>query len=144
VKESGIGGRRMIRGMFHVALEVSDLEKSINFYKDILEMKLVSLEDVPEEDLKVAFMTSGNCEIEMICRKDRKNMKYASSISSHFPHLAFEVEDVGEVMKELVSKGIKFDHDRPQHCFGGKVEFITFKGPDGEPLEISRRLSAKH
>jgi len=50
------------------------------------------------------------------------------------------VDDVSSSMRELVRKGIVFDHEEPQSIFEGTVSYNTFRGPDGEILEISRRM----
>ena len=130
----------MIRNMFHIALEVRDLERSVEYYRKILGMKLISAEEVPGENIHVAFLGLPGCEIEMSCHDGWKDRKFADSADSHFPHLAFEVDDVEASMRELARKGVAFDHEQPQLIFEGRVCYNTFRGPDGEILEISRRM----
>ena len=131
----------MIRKIFHVALNVRDLDRSVEFYTNVMGMAVVSFEEVADERVKVAFLRIGDCEIEISCRESAAKKRFADSASSHFPHLAFEVDDVFSSMKELPGKGIRFDHDKPQFIFEGSVCYNTFRGPDGEILEISRRTT---
>jgi catechol 2,3-dioxygenase-like lactoylglutathione lyase family enzyme len=131
----------MIRRIFHIALEVRNLERSVEFYTNVLGMKLNSFEEVPEEKVKVAFLGLADCEIEMSCHDGWKDRKFADSAKSHFPHLAFEVEDMETGMQELARKGVTFDHAQPQLIFEGTFCYNTFRGPDGEILEISRRMN---
>jgi catechol 2,3-dioxygenase-like lactoylglutathione lyase family enzyme len=91
------------------------------------------------EHLKIAFLEVGGCEIEMMCHEGWEERKFADSADSHFPHLAFEVEDMEAGMRDLARKGVTFDHKEPQWAFEGKFCYNTFPGPDGEILEISRR-----
>jgi len=128
----------MIRKMFHIALEVRNLERSVKFYRDVLGMKFISYEAVPAEHLKIAFLEVGGVEIEMMCHEGWEKRKFADSADSHFPHLAFEVDDMEASMRDLSRKGVTFNFEKPQYAFEGKVCWITFPGPDGETLEISR------
>ncbi len=129
----------MIGKMSHVALDVRDLDRSVHFYTSVLGLTVTSKEEVPEHGARVAFLKVGDVEIEVSCTQGRESREYADRRLSHFPHLAFEVDDVAESMRELARKGVRFEHAEPQLIFQGKVSYNTFPGPDGETLEICHR-----
>ncbi len=130
----------MIRKISHVALTSRNLERSVKFYTEVLGMTVSAMEEVPETDTKAAFLRLGEVEIEISCRKGREDGGYADRKLAHFPHLAFEVDDVAAGMKDLARKGVRFDNAEPQLIFQDKVCYNTFRGPDGETLEICRRM----
>jgi catechol 2,3-dioxygenase-like lactoylglutathione lyase family enzyme len=129
----------VILRVFHIALQVGNLERSVEFYTKVIGMTVVSFEEVPEESINVAFLRLGDVELEISSRKGWENRRFADESLSHFPHLAFEVDDLAASMKELAGKGVTFDHREARSIFQGRVLYNTFRGPDGELLEISRR-----
>jgi catechol 2,3-dioxygenase-like lactoylglutathione lyase family enzyme len=130
----------VIGRMSHIALTSRNLERSVRFYTEVLGMKVSAMEEVPEADTKVAFLRLGGVEIEISCAKGREGDGYADRKLAHFPHLAFETDDVAAEMKNLARMGVKFDNAEPQYVFQDKVCYNTFPGPDGETLEICRRV----
>jgi catechol 2,3-dioxygenase-like lactoylglutathione lyase family enzyme len=130
----------VIRKVFHVALDVRNLMRSVDFYTNVIGMKVVSFEEVPADGARVAFLSLGEMEMEICAREGWEKKQFADGSISHFPHLAFEVDDVEESMQELRRKGVTFDNEQPRFIFDGKVCYNTFRGPDGETLEISRRM----
>jgi hypothetical protein len=76
----------------------------------------------------------------MTCKDGSGSNEFAAVASSHFPRLALEVEDVSTSMKELSQRDISFDHTEPQLIFERKRLNSTFRGPDVQILEISRRM----
>jgi len=126
-----------IRKIFHVAVEVPDLNEAIDFYTKILDLTLVSRHKLPEKKLEVAFISGEGCEIELMSYENSKDKKFVEEEYSHFQHLAFEVDNIDEAMNRLSEKGIVFDSAEPIPVFGGKVYYNTFRGPGQELLEIA-------
>ena len=125
----------------HIGLEVPDIEAAKDFYIDKLGLTLDFEERLAEKKLNIAFVSGQGCMIELMCFDDSKDRAFAENTHARIQHLAFEVEDVDQAMRELGAKGIIFDFERPVRVFEGKpTVYNTFRGPAGEILEIAHRI----
>lgn len=118
----------------HVAIICSDYLKSKEFYVEKLGFEIEN-EVYREErnsyklDLKVA----GIYQIELFSfpnPPERVNSPEARGLR----HLAFEVDNVEEAVRELKEKGVDTEPVRTDEITGKKFTF--FKDPDNLPLEI--------
>ena len=55
-----------VKSIHHVAVVVSDMEKSLAFWRDALGMELRAMQDVPTESSRVAFLPAGDSQIELV------------------------------------------------------------------------------
>ncbi len=93
--------------LLHTMIRVGDLEKSINFYTEILGMKLLRQKDYPDGKFSLAFVGYGNEQdnsvIELTYNWDTDNY----DLGSGFGHLAIEVDDVYAAAKKIRDQGGK-------------------------------------
>lgn len=115
----------MIKTVWCITFNVSDLEKSKKFYEEIL-----GLEKKYEYSSYVGF-ECGGIEIGLI-PKTAKERKRASS----GPSVEFIVTDVKKFYDKLKHKGVKFIKKLHEEPWGGKQ--ATFTDPDGNILEIAQ------
>jgi catechol 2,3-dioxygenase-like lactoylglutathione lyase family enzyme len=140
-------------GINHTGITVTDLDKSIKFYTEVLGMELLGPPTdwdrrpevakgvgVPGAVARFAMLRLGNGEIELVQYQTPK-----SPVDKPMPqntigpqHLCFLVKDVDAEMKELEAKGVKFfglpimDLEGPTKGSRG----VFFYDPDGIALEI--------
>ncbi|MGG5359104.1 MULTISPECIES: SMU1112c/YaeR family gloxylase I-like metalloprotein [unclassified Enterococcus] len=117
----------------HVAIIVSDYQKSRAFYVDLLGFEVIR-ENYREErkDYKLDLRL-GESELEIFGIADapeRPNYPEARGLR----HLAFKVDNIEEVIQELNEKGIETEPIRYDDYTGKKMTF--FFDPDGLPLEL--------
>ena len=122
-----------IEKIHHVAIIVSDYEKSKKFYTEILGFSIIR-ENYREErgDYKLDLKL-GDCELELFAIPNSpKRLSYPEACGLR--HLAFYVESVEETVKELKERGIDTELIRLDAYTGKRMTF--FHDPDGLPLEI--------
>ncbi|MCK1992927.1 VOC family protein [Peribacillus muralis] len=126
----------MISKMEHVAVMVTDMERSIKFYSETFRFK-VRLRGV-RFDREMAFLyleSHPSMEIELI--QELKSIGDYSN-TGKVNHLAFTVEDIDEAFSYYKEKGIEFLSDEAKQTLeGGRMFF--FSGPDGELLQLVER-----
>jgi glyoxylase I family protein len=138
----------MIKTMHHTAICVSDIERSLGFYRDMLGMKVVidSRISGPEVDQILALDGADARRVYVAGYGGRIELfKFDSPQGKPFPedfkvcdvgltHIAFEVENIQELYEELSAKGIKF-HNPPLPVQNrGMVCYL--RDPDGVVLEF--------
>jgi catechol 2,3-dioxygenase-like lactoylglutathione lyase family enzyme len=123
----------------HVAVTVSDVERALAFYRDLLGFPLVGVVTFAgEPGLIIHFLDAGgNALLEMF------SFATPAAVPSDFlyddrqigfRHLAFKVQDVDAVAARLLQAGVEFTL-MPLDAVGG-VRIAFFKDPDGTLVEI--------
>ena len=129
-----------LSAVHHVALLVSDYQKSREFYVDKLGFRIVR-ENFRKErgDYKLDLELNG-VELEIFAPEEKDPEHKLHPERPNFPeayglrHLAFTVGDIEKTVAELQEKGIEMEPIRVDEFSGGKFTF--FKDPDGLPLEL--------
>ncbi len=118
----------------HVAIIVSDYEKSRAFYAELLGFPIIRENYRPEKkDWKLDLRLNETTELEIFAPENppkRVNRPEACGLR----HLAFTVRDVERTVRELTERGIACEPIRTDAFTGKKMTF--FFDPDGLPLEL--------
>ena len=122
----------MTSGLHHVAVRVTDLERSIGFYERHFDFGVVDRAALPN-GAKIAFLAppGGGTQLEVI-----------AGLSDHLDgdglvhHLAFRAEDVQAAFERLRDAGVPLLDDAVQTLESGRRLF-SFRGPDGEWLQVT-------
>ncbi|MCA0985146.1 VOC family protein [Halobacillus yeomjeoni] len=124
----------LFNNIHHVAIICSDYELSKSFYVDTLGLKVVN--EIYREDrdsYKLDLEVGGVYQIELFSfpnPPERPSTPEAQGLR----HLAFEVDDVEEVKRELEGRGVNVEDVKIDPVTVKKFTF--FKDPDKLPLEI--------
>lgn len=122
----------MIQAVHHVAVRVTDLERSIAFYVDLLGFA-VRTRTTLASGARIAFLAlpGGGCELELIAGL---HDHHAGDGLVH--HVAFLVEDVEGAFSRLRDAGVALLDAAPEKLVTGRRLF-SFRGPDGEWLQVT-------
>ncbi|RZK56662.1 MAG: VOC family protein [Pedobacter sp.] len=124
----------MFKRIHHIAIICSNYEVSKEFYVNKLGLKvLAEVFRVERNSYKLDLAVNGLYQIELFSFPNppaRPSRPEALGLR----HLAFEVDDIEAVVKDLSLKSIETEQVRVDEFTGKKFTFFT--DPDGLPLEI--------
>lgn len=122
-----------LKKIHHVAIIVSDYEKAKHFYVDLLGFAVIRETHRKERnDYKLDLELDG-CELELFSGNGNpKRPSYPEALGLR--HLAFQVKDIEQTIKELNEKGIETEPIRIDEVTNQRMTF--FFDPDGLPLEL--------
>lgn len=126
-----------IKSLLHAAITVSDLERSIAFYRDILGFPVRRTLTIPGGPKIVLLSIGDHGEVELFEQPATGPMPEGASDPRMvgLKHFAMEVDDVEAVWTELEAKGVKsFGIPLFRQPNGPKA--CHFLDPDGVILEI--------
>ena len=129
-----------IRGVHHVGIAVSDLEKSLLRWTAIFGVPASPIEELPERGVRLAHLRFvEGPEIELIAPLGDASpvAKFLESRGEGIQHFTLEVDDIGAAMRDLSRAGLQFVSDAPQEGAGGiPVAFVHPKSLNGVLLEL--------
>ncbi|NFO31908.1 VOC family protein [Clostridium botulinum] len=117
----------------HVAIIVSDYEKSKDFYVNKLGFNIIRENYRSDRGDYKLDLKLGDCELEIFGMKDSPK-RVSRPEACGLRHLAFKVECIEEIISELNKKGIETEPIRIDEFTNKKMTF--FLDPDGLPLEL--------
>lgn len=126
--------------ILHTMIRVGDLQKSIEFYTQILGMQLLRQKDYPDGKFTLAFLGYGEESNNTVIELTHNWGVEQYEMGSGFGHLAIEVEDVYKATEAIKAKGGKIIRDAgPMNAGSTIIAFV--EDPDGYAIEL---IGAKH
>jgi catechol 2,3-dioxygenase-like lactoylglutathione lyase family enzyme len=137
----------MITGIQHIGIVVSDINRSVDFYKNVLGLEVgerwefepgATLGSSMRLPRRVVFIKAKNASFELLDQAENTKTKPegvgVNTIGLH--HIAFNVEKIHDFAANLAKKGIRFSTG-PADLKDITVAF--FEDPDGNMLELYER-----
>lgn len=123
----------------HIGIAVRNIEDSLPYYTETLGLKLIHIEEVLSEKVRVAFIDSGNVKLELLQPIDETSAvhSFIEKKGEGIHHVAFGVTNIQQRLNELKEKGVRLIQETPKIGAGGaQVAFIHPKSSGGVLYEL--------
>lgn len=124
----------MIKKLLHTRYRVTDLEKTVAFYKDVLGLQETRRHTSGRGSQLVFFRAPGSEEEIELCKFDGSGPVV---VGPDLTHLAFEVDDLETFASQAAAKGYPLSDGPHRNSDGGAIAFID--APEGYEIELIQR-----
>jgi lactoylglutathione lyase len=126
----------------HVALQVSDMDHSIAFYTEVLDLPLMFRKEDPDHNEVFAYLELEGGNLELLSLVDDSGAPIPHELPAikkpYCPHVALGVDDIDVMVDKLRAHGIPLI-DGPL-IIPGQVRWLYFSDPDNNVIEYVQWL----
>lgn len=130
----------------HIGIAVENLEESIKYYENVLDLKCYAIEEVADQKVKTAFFKVGDTKIELLesTSPDGPIGKFVEKKGQGMHHIAFAVNDTTEALKTVEERGIRLiDKSARKGAEGLQIGFLHPKSTHGVLTELCSKNELK-
>lgn len=134
----------MIKAIEHIGILTDDLQRSVEFYTDVLGFSISMKIEMDEVGLSAVFVEKDGCKIELIGYRDIPErsegieIKIGGKSLRLNDHITFSVDDIEATATELKKKGVVFELEPVQ--LEDSMKLASFKDPNGLLIELVEAL----
>src|SRR5207302_483581 len=119
----------MLKRVDHIAIIVRNIEQALVFYRDILGIVPGEIQEVPTEQVRIAFLPMGGpdgSEIELIepTNLDSSLARFLEKRGEGLHHICLEVEDIDASLAEMQEMGAPVLDQQPRIAAEGRAIFL--------------------
>ena len=132
--------RNKIMRLLHTMLRVGNLERSLDFYQNVLNMQLLRRRDYPEGRFTLAFVGYGDEADHTVLELTHNWYTESYDLGEAYGHIAIEVDDAYAACERVKEMGGKVVREAGPMKHGTTV--IAFvEDPDGYKIEFIQKKS---
>jgi methylmalonyl-CoA epimerase len=123
----------------HVGIAVTDLEQSIDLYRNVFNAELVHRATNEREGLEAAFLRVGDAELELMAplRDDSPVGKFVAKRGPGMHHVAYGVPDIEKAIDDARAAGLELIDAEPRMgMHGSRIAFVHPKSVGGVLTEL--------
>jgi methylmalonyl-CoA epimerase len=122
----------------HVGVAVPSIDEAMGFYRDKLGLRLKEQRELPDRQLKVAFIETENTLIELLepTDPDTPVARFLERRGPGLHHLCFGTIDINQHLQELRDKGVELIDEAPRPGAHGDVVFLQPASAYGVLIEL--------
>ena len=128
----------------HIGIAVRNLEKSLNFYQNVLGLEFLKQEIVESQGVKIAFLKVGESKIELLepLNADSTIAKFIEKNGEGIHHFAVLVDSIEDKVRAMQAQGVKMIGDKPSEGADDmKIMFVHPKTTNGVLLELCEPIA---
>ena len=124
--------------ILHTMLRVGDLQRSLDFYTNVIGMRILRQKDYPDGRFTLAFVGFGSEDREAVLELTHNWDTAKYELGTGYGHVALEVDDAYQACEEVKRRGGKVTREAGPMKHGSTV--IAFvEDPDGYKIEFIQR-----
>ena len=124
--------------LLHTMLRVGDLARSVDFYTNVLGMRVLRTTDRPEQKYSLAFVGYGEEREQAVLELTYNYGVEHYELGTAYGHVAIEVDDAKAACEAVRAKGGKVTREAGP-VKGGTTVIAFVEDPDGYKIELIQR-----
>jgi len=137
----------MIRKIQHIGIAVRSLSEAVPFYRDVLGLEFLGIEEVAEQKIRAAIFRVGESTIEVIesTAPDGPVGRFLEKNGEGIHHLCFQVGDAAAALSHARGKGVRLIDEAPRvGVHGMRIGFLHPKSTFGVLTEFAQEGGEEH
>lgn len=126
----------------HIGIAVKSINDSLPFYTNHLMLKLLGIEEVSSQKVRVAFLKIGDAKLELLepLSEDSPISQFIKKRGEGIHHIALAVDNIELRLNELKENGVKLIHESPvKGAANADVAFLHPKSASGVLYEYCEK-----
>jgi methylmalonyl-CoA epimerase len=126
----------------HIGIAVKSINETLPFYTNHLKLKLLGIEEVSSQNVRVAFLKIGDAKLELLepLSEESPIAQFIKKRGEGIHHIALAVDNIETRLNELKANGVKLIHEKPvKGAANAAVAFLHPKSSYGVLYEYCEK-----
>jgi methylmalonyl-CoA/ethylmalonyl-CoA epimerase len=132
----------MIKQVNHIGIAVKSLDEHIPFYRDVLGLKLLGIEEVADQHVRTAIFQVGEVRIELLEPTDAQSpiAGFLQKRGEGMHHIALQSDNLEQELKQVQDKGVRLIDKQPRlGAHNLKIAFLHPKSTGNVLIELCEK-----